>query len=510
MNQEKKGLRRFLPLLCLAGVLLLAIAFVTLIIPAIQAKYPGETTTATTATTSATTLIAGADTETLTSITVSHLDGDSYTLLYQDDILSLVLDNGETESIKDSLTADIVKYATQVYILDVVAEDASDYADNLADMGLNPPQITVVSAFSDGSTVTISLGYGLADSLYYYYEWSGDDAIYLCDPGIYETFEYTADMLRTINQPAIDSTLVERVSILKSGEDAIVCTFETSADDLFSGTLQSPFIYPMDQDSTENLLTALDNFRLGARLEAATEEIRAEYGLTTPQVVVKIAQRAGTYAYTDTEGVLQTYTLDANTITLNIGDQNGEFFYYCEVDGICYRVSSFLISAFLNADAMNYVSLNPADLGEETLQSITVQTGGGTLNFYATYTENVLPNNELETDDSGNVVYTTTVTLNGEEITEDAFDELISRLQQITVSGKLDSAAEPEGTPRWQLTLTTVDGKTRTLAAYTMDSFSDILSVDGVALHYLSSEALDIALGDFATQLTPETNDTNE
>jgi len=48
------------------------------------------------------------------------------------------------------------------------------------------------------------------------------------------------------------------------------------------------------------------------------------------------------------------------------------------------------------------------------------------------------------------------------------------------------------------MTLTTTQGETRTLAAYPLDAFSDVLAVDGVALHYISKEALDIALGEFA------------
>ena len=68
----------------------------------------------------------------------------------------------------------------------------------------------------------------------------------------------------------------------------------------------------------------------------------------------------------------------------------------------------------------------------------------------------------------------------------------------MSVAGKLDAAAEPEGTARWQMTLTTTQGRSRTLAAYTMDAFQDVLAVDGVALCYISKEALEIALGEFA------------
>ena len=53
----------------------------------------------------------------------------------------------------------------------------------------------------------------------------------------------------------------------------------------------------------------------------------------------------------------------------------------------------------------------------------------------------------------------------------------------------------------------TVGGATRTLAAYPMDAFSDVLTVDGVAMHYLNAEAIQIAMGELypvAARITPK------
>ena len=113
------------------------------------------------------------------------------------------------------------------------------------------------------------------------------------------------------------------------------------------------------------------------------------------------------------------------------------------------------------------------------------------------------PNNELETDENGHVIYTAHVTCNGASVTAEAFENLVSRLQQMAVSGALDSAMRPGGTPRWQMTLTTVQGETRTLTGYMMDAFHNMLAVDGVALHYLNNEALEITLGEFSALLSP-------
>jgi len=500
-KHTKKKPRRLLSLLVLFATLLLAVAFV-LLLPVIKAKYPSKTAEQYQYNPTYKT-IETHDSTTLVSIAVSHLDGDSYTLLYQNGSLMLQTDDAETEPVDTAYAEKFLQYATGIAVEDTVVDDVSEVQENLPDMGLLPPQIEVLVTYDDGTAETLSFGYNLPSTSYYYYQWSGDSGVYLCNNGAYETFEYTADMLLSVTQPSILASLIERISISNGDGDPIVCTFTADSAGNVLGTVQSPFVYPMDFTAAENLLTAAENFRLGSRLKTVTDDNRTGYGLDSPQAVVKIAQREGLYSQIDSDGGYHTYTLASGTITLTIGDKDGEFFYFCEFDGTCYRVSSFLITAFLNADANNYITGNPADMGGETMQSVSVQTGGGTLDFYAAYTEQVLPNNELATDESGSVIYDVNVTLNGETIPQDAFDSLVERLGQMTVSGKLDAIREPEGTPRWQMTLTTTQGISRTLAAYSMDAFQDVLAVDGVALQTISKEALEIALGEFAALPEP-------
>jgi hypothetical protein len=498
---EKRGLRRNLALILLAAALILAAAFV-LLLPAIKERFPSKTALKY-RTEPTYQQIDERDPQTLSSITVSHLDGETYTLVHQNGTLMLETDGGEPEAVSAACAKDFLKYATEITVEDIVAEDAGEVQDNLSDMGLDPPQIKVDVAYSDGSAVTLYLGYNQPSMSYHYFQWSGDSAVYLCNSGVYETFECTADMLLSITQPSVVSSLIERVSIKRGDEEPIVCVFAASGEDAVSGTLKSPFAYPMSAEAAETLLGALENFRLGARLKPVTDENRAMYGLDAPEAVVEITQREGLYSLTDAQGVLQSYPLAPSDITLTIGGPDGDFFRYCEYEGTCYRVSAFLAAAFLKADAMDYLTLNPADMGAEPIRSIVVQTGSGTLDIRAEYTERVLPNNELETDETGNVVYAVDATLNGEPISAEAFGALVERLRQMAVSGALETISEPGGAPQWQTTLTTAQGKSRALAAYPMDAFQDVLAVDGVAVHYISKEALDIALGEFAALAEP-------
>jgi hypothetical protein len=495
-KQLKKKKRRLLPILLLISALILTIAFV-LLLPVIEEKVPSKTAEKYEYNPTYR-MIETRDCATLASIAVTHVDGDSYTLLYQNGSLALQTGDGAMEEINPAYTEKFLQYATEITVEDTVTDDVTEVEDSLSDMGLLPPQAEVLVTYADGTAVTLSFGYAMTSTTYYYFRWSGDDGVYLCNSGAYETFEYTAEMLLSVTQPEILASLIERISIARGDGDPIVCAFTADAEGNVLSTVQSPFVYPMNSEAADTLRTAAENFRLGSRLKPVTDDNRAQYGLDTPLAVITIDQREGLYSMIDSEGGYQTYTRPSNAITLTIGNPDGEFFYFCEYEGTCYRVSSFLLTAFLSADANNYLTNNPADMDGETLQGVSVQTGSGTLDFSASYTEQVLPNNELATDESGNVLYTQTVTMNGETITADAFNSLVERLGQMTVSGKLDSIGQPEGAPLWQMTLTTTQGISRTLAAYPMDAFQDVLAVDGVALHYISKEALDIALGEFA------------
>jgi len=488
--------RRARLMMLLVAAVAVAAAFVILL-PTIKEKIPSQLTQSLKANLTYKTLSSG-DVNVLDSITVSHAtaDGETYTLLYRDSELFLQAENGDLDLINEGYMDEIVKAATEIAVEDTVTEDVTEVSDHLGDMGLNPPEITVKVTYASGSTTELQIGAQVPGTTYYYYRWSGDQGVYMCDTGIHDAFTYTAHMLLPVEQPEISSALIDRLTINNQTGGEMACTFVSDGTDSWIGTLRSPWIYPMDEEKTTTLLTALKNFRLGTKIGAVTPDNRAEYGLDAPTAVIDIHQQQGLYSEIDADGVLQTETLDEQTFHFELGAMDGEYFYFCEYAGECYRVSSFLVTTLVNAVPSAYVSNAPADLGSADIAGITVQLGTGALEVKATYTEHVQANNQIETDTEGNTVYDVAVTANGDSITTDSFDALVERLKQMTVSGRLDEPVTPEGTPRWQMTITTVGGVSRTLAAYPMDTFSDILTVDGVAMHYLNSEAIQIALAE--------------
>ncbi len=498
-RRERRLSRRALMLIAV-GVLVAVAGALVLLLPAIKTRFPSELVTSMETTDTHKTLETG-NVKVLDTIAVTHEDGESYTLLYRDEQLYLENDGGDVEIVNESYTDEIVEAATEIAVTDTVAEDAETVSNHLADMGLEPPEITVKVTYANGYEVELQLGAEVPGTTYHYYRWSGDEGVYMCDVGIYEAFEYTAHMLLPVEQPTLTPALIDHVSLDTQAHGLMECTFTADGTDVYLGALTAPYAYPMDSDMTTTLLTALENFRLGTKLGAVDASNRAQYGFDSPALVLDVHQQPGLYTQVDSDGVLQTLTSEEETVRITLGAQDGEYFYFCEYAGECYRVSSFLVATLVEADPDQYVTHAPADMGQSDIASVTVQLGDATLSVRAAYTERVQENNELETDTEGNVIYDVSVTANGTAITEDAFDSLVERLRQMTVSGTLAEPQTPSGTPRWQMTLTTTGGATRTLAAYPMDAFSDLLTVNGVAMHYLNSEALQIALG----ELYPDT-----
>ena len=471
-----------------------ATAFV-LLLPTIKTRFPSQLAESMEVDLTYKTLETG-NVNVLDSITVTHEDGETYTLLYRNEELYLQREDGDTEIINDSYTSEIIAAATEICVEDTVTEDVSEVSDHLADMGLEPPEITVTVGYANGREVEIRLGDEVPGTTYHYYRWSGDDGVYMCDCGTYEAFEYTAHMLLPVEQPSMAPALIDHVTLNTKTGGEMECAFVSDGENAYAGTLVAPFEYPMDSDAVSTLLNALKNFRLGTKLEAVTTENQAQYGFDDPTSVVVVHQQAGLHSEVDSDGVLQSEQTGEETIRLTFGAKNGDFFYYCQYAGNCYLVSSFLVTTLVNADADDYLSRAPADMGSASVTSIVVQTGGGTLDVRAEYTEHVLENNDIETDSDGNTVYDVSVTANGEAMTTDAFNTLVESLGQMTVSGRLSGQRQPEEAARWQMTLTTAGGLTRTLAAYPMDAFNDLLTVDGEALYYINSEAIRIALAE--------------
>lgn len=483
-------------LLILTGVgVALAAAALFFLLPAIKARFPAETALPLETGPESRTLYLG-DSSQLDSIVISQEEGDRYTLRMQDG--HLVLERGgQWLTVSDYQEEAMLKAVTQLVMPGVVTEDEAEVAGHLADMGLDTPRATAQVRYQDGTEMTLELGGDVPTTSYSYFRWSGDDGVYMCDSGLTDALLTTATRLLPVEQPTLSKDLIDQVTLSRAdGETAVLLS--NDGDGHYTGLLVEPYQYPVDPEQAEALLTALSSFRLGTREAEANAETRAQYGLDDPELTLWIHQAAGTVGQVDENGQLAAVEVREQALRFVIGRAEGEFFYTCEYAGSCYLVSRFLLETLLAATPDTLVARQPADLGGAALSDILIESPLGDVHVTAQYTERVLPNNDIETDAEGNTVYDTAVSLNGKEADAELLTTLTTRLNALTASGDLpDGWTVPEDeAPRWRIVLTTVGGTTREIAAYRLDAFSDALAVDGVAIHYVHEEAIDLILAD--------------
>lgn len=474
IRKRQRGLMA--ALVCLA--LVMAAAFV-LLIPVIQKQLPAVQP------------LTQANESTLQTLyrrsaeEVESISLNGFVLRMQEGELKLEK-SGTLLSIDEDYAADLLEMAAQVVAQNTVATSASEVKDQLADMGLSPALWQMRVRFLDGSETLLELGAAVPNTPYYYFCFSETEGIYMADSGMLETLGLTESRLLPVTQPSIMVSLVDFLSLTNSnGESKFAFQNGTSA------ILTAPVSYPLTNESAQTLLTALGNFRLGTKEAEATAQNRSFYGLEDPLCVISIHQHSGMTTAIGADGSIMLEELPEQELRFVIGREEGEFFYTCEYDGGIYLISRFLSETLVKADWRTLLSKTPANMGDVPLTSILLETAEGTVEYRVTRTEKVLANNELEVDENGNIVYTVQTVKNGQTCTEDELNELIDRLNSLTVAGSLpDDYVIPSGEPRWHIKLTT-ENEVRVLEGWRLDAFSDAFTVNGVACHYLHEDAIE-------------------
>lgn len=474
-------------LICLTGLALVLSAAFVLLLPAILSAFPAQKLDYEVMQSTIRTL-ARRDASRLESVTIWHDGQNSYTLRMQDG--ALMLESGDAlKPIAADHEKAILEAVTQIIVQDTVAEDAADVAGHLADMGFDGTHCRAVARYQDGSEETIEVGNIVPHGTDYYFRWSGAPGVYLCHSGMLESLTMEERILLPVEQPVIYGSLADSLRLKnRSGE----CAFSFANG--LSGQLTAPHVYPLTDDAAQTLMTALSQFRLGTYEAPLTEENRAAYGLEDPLCVVEFSQRAGVTTGVDDEGALTAVPISAQNFRFVIGRAEGEFFYTCEYQGQVYLISRFLAETLVQADWKSLISRTPAAMGNELLTDILLETPDASAHVQISRTESVLANNELELDSEGNIVYQTSVTLNGQPAPAELLETLQDRLDRFTVEGEIPANAQIAEAPRWRLTLTAESGKVRVVEGYRLDVFSDAVAVDGVMCHYVYDEAIDVLM----------------
>lgn len=428
------------------------------------------------------------------SLTITRRDGESYTLLQRSEG-TLTLAEDETFVVSDLYAPSLLSAACVISYEDVLAENAADYAAYNDEFGLDQP-LTVDVTYTDGSSVRLYVGVKgpLEEDTWYYMTVEGDSRLFALDKSTAENFNVTLSSLHPVTQPTIHQARLDDITF--TGADGEILAHWTLAGEITdsdaaaSWRMISPWAYPAEEEAMTNLRKNLSNLRLGAYVCEATAENLAQYGLDAPQFILTLHMAAGTTGSVDADGVYATVDWPESTFEMRIGAAKSDAVDYVLVNGMIYLCSHYSLAIFRDMDPRDTLSRYPLMVELEDLAAMTIANENGSTAYTLRREEQVAANNELVTDEDGQVVWDIFVEKDGAEISYTAFSAAWEQLRAVRVTGWLPEDFVPSEPAHTTLTFTTWTGKVHTLSLAPYDTLHDAVIVDGTALFYLISGGL--------------------
>lgn len=434
--------------------------------------------------------------EEVARIAVSRKSGEGYVLIGESGRLSV---QGRPDFVMDEdKQKSLLEDCAIIDAEDTVSESREEWEPHKADFGLDSPSVTVDITYTDGKTAKFSLGAKSPVNNWNYFALENDPGLFLASADLIELFDQDVTAFHHVDQLLIHHQRIDSITI-QNGSGNIEAAWKLEADitdvnALSAWRMTTPYSYPCDTDAMETLVSAMDKLYLGRFVSKATEEAKAQYGFTPPKRIITLHQAAGEIAAVGESGAYEVTPYPESTLTLTLGTAGGDYVEYVEVGGSIYLVSTISQPLLSSLVPENTLLKQPAAISLDMVKALTVEISGESRTYTLSRVERVLPNNELATDENGNVLMDTFVDLNGREYSFPDFEAEITVLQSVTVSGRLPVSFIPGDKPTVKLIFTLLDGRTRTLETAPFDALHDALSVDGTYLYYLPKGALEKGL----------------
>ncbi len=422
-------------------------------------------------------MLAERDLDTLTTIRVTPPSGESYTILYADDVMSVP--GREDDALDSLIELDILSWGAAVEAHDTILNTEENEV-LLSDFGLDPAQASITYCYSDGEEITLLLGNNLPDeSAYYFFMMQGDPNIYSAAPDLWDAASYEKDTLFKVVQPKLKGELLDAITLAGDAD----LRLERTAT---GWTLTAPSRYPVDSAAAGTLLTNIEGMRFANYLGSADALNLADYGLDVPRLTITLDQ-AATVLYTyDDDDTSYNYEIPAHTITLMIGNDANSVGIYCLYEGKVYVGTSYSLGFWQQLTAKKLQLRNPIDWAANQLTYISLATAAQSVAYDISFVEQIKENNEIATDDYGQTLYSVVATRNGQAVDETAFVHWYYQLTQVSATGFLPAGYAPSGEPVAEIVMKN-DYEQRTIRLYPYDALHVAIEVDGVCVFYMRS-----------------------
>jgi len=473
LNERKKRPRA----LILAGLLLVALAAAGGIL-LLRFSQPAKDDAQTAAEETPDMTVTDISESTISALTVWPSVGESYRLLQTED--GIHLDGRPDHPLKEQTVRNLFYTSAHIQADEKLPARHGADADGY---GLDTPLCRVRVELQDGSGYDILIGGQAPTSQTRYYLKVGDQ---LCTVtgDVTDALNVPFTSLHPVTQPAISGEFIDRITL----------TGDVTFDAVREGdywTLREPWRYPLDQSAMEGLLSALDKARFASWIGDASEELLEQTGLSAPRRTLTLCFAPTTLTVPDESGETHVFDLPESTIEIAMGNAFSATADYYLTGGEVLTGTMLSFSFLRSFDPERYLAAYPMDIRSNDLSRVTVTAKGRSSTLSVRYVERVLPNNELETDEYGNVLYDMQIkNSEGAVIDSSAFAGWYEQLMGFSTAQRLKEPFIPrEGDePSLVIEVSGADGLTRSLAFYPYDALRDRLAVSGVALYLCDSD----------------------
>ena len=414
------------------------------------------------------------------SVTVENSTG-VYTVTQQEGVC--VLDGRPDFVFSESMLAYFLQNAALVYAEETLLDTAgSGYT--FADFGLEDGAIRVEAAYADGTNLAFRIGNLLPqETPLYYLRVEGDSRVFSVSQDVQETYMMSADALHRVTDPAVKSELIEKIDF--AGENPFTLALEGN-----EWYLTKPFRYPLSTAKVNALLDKLAGLRFAQYVSPAENADLAACGLSPARrtVTLGIAQSILT-GYDENGQPVASKPLPAYDLTFDCGDDIGDVLFYCLYRGDVVKATQFSSGVLLSQGYDSLLQTAPFAVSVSELTRLEWEENGQLRAFDLTLHERVLPNNDFETDDSGNILYDVRVWRDGAQIDESQFLLAYSRLIDVQTLDALPEGYEITGEAAVTVRLFRGE-QVRQVQFYPCGELQYAAQVDGVTLFAVSRDKL--------------------
>ncbi|MBE5781885.1 MAG: DUF4340 domain-containing protein [Clostridiales bacterium] len=423
----------------------------------------------------------------ITALAISSPDGINYPLIRGTDGNFTLLGQEDTP-LRSDVVEEMLKALSHLEAEDAILNTDNEIAD-LSHFGLSPAKAQITITYADGEQKALYIGSEApTEEPQYYCMLSGDSTVYMVLAAFCEPFFQDAAYLRAFEQPELDASLLNRIDL--SGDTTLGLHYTSSG-----WLLDIPFSYPLDTGKTNSLLSSIEFMAFEACLGRKEDLNLADYGLADPALTIALTQAPTLITGENSTGETVTVEVPSKIYTLLIGSETGQSGVYVLWDHQVFRASNFLLG-FWKELTLDFLLLrNPVNFLVNDLTHISFSHASGSRSYEVELVESITENNEIATDEYGQVLYDVQAlrTESGKKVDTQSFLTWYTSLSALSPAGSLPEGYALQGEPIASLLIKS-QSISREISFYPYDALHSAMAVDGESLYYIETAKLDMLL----------------